>query len=88
MFNGSRFFNLAKKWTEEEKDPSILHILQHVMNHYFSCIVGTANKEKLIINGYYTVDKVSFVLDAVGYHNYSMQYTEDAKIIIVLRNTL
>lgn len=87
MINGNLFFNLAQKWQEEGRNINVFHILQDVMDHYFGSIVGYTNKCMLCINGYYSIDEVSFVLDAVGYSNYSVKY-QCKKMLITLRNTL
>lgn len=94
MFNGSRFFNLARKWKKEEReDIYTMHfrILQDVMDHYFGCIAGYSNytNKNLTINSLYPVADIAFVLDAVGYRNYSIQRFEKiGKTLVTLRNTL
>lgn len=93
MFNGSRFFNLARKWKKQEgEDIYTMHfrILQAVMDHYFGCIAGYCEKQLLEIDSaFYPVDEISFVLDAVGYHNYTIQrFEEVGKTLVYLRNTL
>lgn len=95
MFNGSRFFNLARKWKNEEEEgkdicPMHFHILQATMDHYFGCIAGDCKKQLLEIDSaFYPVDEISFVLDAVGYHNYTIQrFEEVGKTLVYLRNTL
>lgn len=89
MFNGSRFFNLARKWKEEGKDITYFFILQDVMDHYFGSIAGYNESYELVIKGHYPIADISFVLDAVGYSNYSIE--PDAiigKTVVTLRNTL
>ena len=94
MFNGSRFFNLARKWKKEDNGNVYtsmhLRILQEVMDHYFGCIAGYCEKQLLeIVSAFYPVDEISFVLDAVGYHNYTIQrFEEVGKTLVYLRNTL
>lgn len=93
MFNGSRFFNLARKWKAEDSEdiyPMHFHILQAVMDHYFGCITGDCNNRLLEINAaFYPVTEIAWVLDAVGYHNYSIQrFEEIGKTLVTLRNTL
>ena len=83
MFNGSRFFNLARKWREENKDPLYFRILQDVMNHYFGSIIGYQSNV-LIIKGAQFITDISFVLDAVGYYNYSIEGTNLAGDTIVI----
>lgn len=72
MFNGSRFFNLARKWKAEGKDSTYFFILEAVMTHYFGSIAGYRNKHKLVIDGEYPHTDIAFVLDSVGYYNYSI----------------
>lgn len=92
MFNGSQFFNLARKWSQSDND-TIYHahftILQSVMDHYFGCITGDCNRRLLEINGLYSDADISFVLDSLGYANYSILRFEDiGKIMVILRNNL
>ena len=80
MFNGSRFFHLARKWKETDDDtiyPAHFSILQAVMDHYFGCITGNCTKRLLEIDGLYSTADISFVLDSVGYHNYTIQRFEN-----------
>lgn len=93
MFNGSRFFNLARKWKEEETEDiytAHFRILQSVMDHYFGCIAGYCKKQLLEIDGsFYSIDDISFVLDEVGYYNYSIhRFEKIGKTLVFLRNTL
>lgn len=91
MFNGSRFFNLARKWKEQDGvDTTHLRILQAVMNHYFGCIAGDCNSQLLEINTTdYPVISIALVLDAVGYYNYSIERNHKiGKTLVTLRNTL
>ncbi len=90
MFNGSRFFNLARKWKEQDMSPMHFKILQAVMDHYFGCITGYCKKELLEIdNASYPVIAIAFVLDSVGYSNYSIErFEEIGKTLVYLRNTL
>lgn len=89
MFDGSRFFNLARKWKKEDKDPIYFFILQDVMDHYLGSIVGYHEPHKLVIKGAYSKAKISFVLDAIGYYNYSIEGTNLAgNTIVTLRNQL
>lgn len=89
MFNGSRFFNLARKWKEKNKDLTYFFILQDVMDHYLGAIAGYYEKYKLVIKGGYTKTDISFVLDAVGYSNYTIEGPNIAgNTIVILRNQL
>ena len=72
MFNGSRFFNLARKWKEEDKDSIYFFILQDIMDHYFGSIAGYQQPHMLVIKKVDSIADISFVLDAVGYSNYSI----------------
>lgn len=87
MFNGSRFFNLLRKWKDEDKNDYIL-ILHDVMDDYFGRVAGY-KKGKLKIEGYFGVDDISHVLDCVGYHNYSIdRLSEPGVTYVTLRNDL
>ncbi len=93
MFNGSRFFNLARKWQDDDTIlPLHFKILQAVMDHYFGCIAGYNGYSKRILeidSAFYSVIDISFVLDAVGYYNYSIERFEGVnKTMVTLRNTL
>lgn len=93
MFNGSRFFDLARKWQNDDNIlPLHFKILQCAMNHYFGCIAGYKNYSKRLLeidSAVYSINDISFVLDAVGYHNYSIQrFKEINKTQVILRNTL
>lgn len=89
MFNGSRFFNLARKWKKEEKKSDYFFILQDVMDHYFGSIAGYHKPHKLAIKGAYSIADISFVLDAIGYSNYSIEEPNLAgNTIVTLRNQL
>lgn len=90
MFNGSRFFHLARKWKEEGKDLSYFFILQKVMDHYFGSIAGYNKSYELIIdNPYCSIPTIAFVLDSVGYHDYSIETeTLVGKVRVILRNPL
>lgn len=90
MFNGSRFFNLARKWKKEGKDSSYFFILEAVMTHYFGSIAGYRNKHKLVIDGNYPHAEISFVLDSVGYSNYSIFKDNPVvgKTTVILLNSL
>lgn len=90
MFNGSRFFNLARKWKEDDYTPMHFHILQAVMDHYFGCIAGDCNSQLLEINTTdYPVISIAFVLDSVGYSHYSIERNHEiGKTLVILRSTL
>lgn len=86
MFNGSRFFNLLRKWKDEDKKNYIL-ILHDVMDDYFDRVAGY-KKDKLEIKGYFPTSDIMYVLDSVGYHNYTIDRSEAEVIYVTLRNTL
>lgn len=86
MFNGSRFFNLLRKWKAEDKDNYIL-ILHDVMDHYFGSIAGY-KKGRLKIEGGFSATDIAYVLDCVGYHGYSIDASEPGVAYVILRNTL
>ena len=89
MFNGSRFFYLARKWKKENKDSNYLFILQDVMNHYFGSIVGERKPYELSIKGEYSIADISFVLDDIGYSDYSIENPDLAgNRIVILRKKL
>lgn len=89
MFNGSRFFHLARKWKEEGKDASYFYILQDVMDHYFGSIAGYHKSYNLVIKEMYPATTIAFVLDAVGYHDYTIDSKSlIGKVRVILRNTL
>lgn len=93
MFNGSRFFNLARKWQDDENIlPLHFKILQAAMDHYFGCIAGYKNYSKRLLeidSAVYSVIDIEFVLDSVGYRNYSIQrFKEVNKTQVILRNSL
>lgn len=94
MFNGSRFFNLARKWKKEDNGKVYtsmhLRILQEVMDHYFGCIAGYCNSQLLEINTTdYPAISIALVLDEVGYYNYSIELNHKiGKTLVTLRNTL
>ncbi len=73
MFNGSRFFYLARKWKKEGKNSKYFFILQDVMDHYFGSIAGYNKPYRLAIKGSYCTTDIAFVLDAVGYSNYNIE---------------
>lgn len=88
MFNGSRFFNLLRKWEEDDKKDYI-SILRIVMNHYFDSIAGCVQANKLKIEGYFRLSDIVVVLDSVGYHCYTIDTSSEAGVAYVtLRNTL
>lgn len=89
MFNGSRFFHLARKWKKEGKDASYFFILQDVMDHYFGSIAGYHKSYNLVIKGSYPIATIAFVLDSVGYHNYTIDTGSlTGKVRVTLRNSL
>lgn len=98
MFNGSRFFNLARKWKKENEEgkwikylPMHFFILQAIMDHYFGCIAGYRNYDKHLLefDSLYPTTEVAFVLNSVGYYNYSIEKFEKiGKTSVTLRNTL
>lgn len=89
MFNGSRFFSLARKWKKEGRNPTYFFILKDVMDHYFGSLVSDSDSYELIINGKYPVADISSVLDAVGYRNYSIELGSIVgKTVVKLQNTL
>ena len=90
MFNGSRFFNLARKWKKEGKDSTYFFILEAVMTHYFGSIAGYRNKSQLVINGAYSYDEIDFILSSVGYYNYSILPNDPVvgKTTVIFRNSL
>ncbi len=91
MFNGSRFFHLLRKWKEDDESDYI-SILKDVMDHYFDSLAGTcidSSKLKVRSGSCYGFAKISYVLDKVGYHNYSVEFPKGKGIAIVtLRNSL
>lgn len=88
MFNGSRFFHLLRKWKAEGED-TYIRILQDVMDHYFGSIAGYKEEKQLEIQGYYFSADIAYVLDRVGYSNYSIGPCSDLGLTLVtLRNTL
>ena len=89
MFNGSRFFHLLRKWKKTTITPSVTIILKDVMNHYYDSLAGTADSSKLIIHRGAHLGKhsICYVLDAVGYRNYSIEY-KHGDAIVTLSNTL
>lgn len=89
MFNGSRFFYLARKWKKEDKNSIYFCILQDVMDHYLGTIAGYHKQHKLIIKGTYYKADISFVLDAVGYYDYNIEGPNiDGNTMVTLRNQL
>lgn len=87
MFNGSRFFNLLRKWKNEDKNDCIL-ILHAVVDHYFGTIAGYTTGP-LKIEGYFSVTDIDYVLDSVGYSNYSLdRMSEPGVTYVTLRNSL
>lgn len=89
MFNGSRFFNLARKWERENRPANYFLILQDVMDHYFGSIAGYHKPHRLCIKGEYSKVDIAFVLDAVGYFDYTIEGPNIAgNTIVTLRNSL
>lgn len=87
MFNGSRFFNLLRKWKGDPSKCTQIYILQDVMNHYFDSLAGHTNSNTIRLSKeYFTID-IAIVLDAVGYFNYSIGSDKKNKIV-TLRNNL
>lgn len=89
MFNGSRFFNLAKKWKKVDMPPREFLILKDVMNHYYDLLTGAADSSELIIHrgAFMGEFAIKNVLDSVGYKNYSINY-KHGDAIVTLRNSL
>lgn len=89
MFNGSRFFNLAKKWKEAGMTPKQFLILKDVMNHYYDSLTGATNSSELTIyrGACFGEVAIKYVLDSVGYKNYSISYRY-GDAIVTLRNSL
>ena len=89
MFNGSRFFNLAKKWKEADMTPKQFLILKDVMNHYYDSLTGATDSSELIIHrgAYFGDVSIKYVLDSVGYKNYSISYRH-GNAIVKLSNSL
>jgi hypothetical protein len=89
MFNERRFFNLAREWKKEGKDIVYFFILQEIMDHYFGFIAGYESGYRLAIKGKYTIADIVFVLDAIGYFNYSIEGSTIAgDTTVILRNQL
>ena len=90
MINESLFFDLARKWKKEKKNEHYFFILEDVVQHYLRCIDGYRDIQELAIHGaHYTIDEIMFVLDAVGYYNYSVKKADQTgNIFVILRNQL
>ena len=56
------------EWEKEGKSLEYFSLLELVENHYFDYKAGYAKKTKLIIDGFYSLDAIKFVLDSVGYN--------------------
>ena len=69
MFDVNRFYRLKQEWEKEGKSLEYFSLLELVENHYFDYKAGYAKKTKLIIDGFYSLDAIKFVLDSVGYNS-------------------
>ncbi len=59
------------------------------MDYYFNSIVGYHKSNRLIIKGAYSIADIVFVLDTIGYSNYSIEEPNLAgNTIVTLRNQL
>ena len=89
MFDGNLFFDLAKKWKEDNEDTARLLILKDVMGHYFDTIVNFTTQSELILKGRYSKEDIRFVLDAVGYKDYLIEDRNAfGNTVVILRNQL
>lgn len=89
MFDGNLFFDLAKKWKEDNEDTTRLLILKEVMGHYFDTIANFTTQSELILKGKYSKEDIRFVLDAVGYKDYLIEDRNAfGNTVVILRNKL
>lgn len=89
MFDGNLFFDLAKKWKENNEDTTRLLILKEVMGHYFDTIVNFSIQSELILKGKYSKEDIIFVLCAVGYKDYLIEDRNAfGNTVVILRNQL
>lgn len=90
MIDERIFFDLARKWKEEKQNQHYFFILEDVVSHYLRCIDGYRDIQELAIHGaHYTNNEIAFVLDTVGYSNYTIKKADQTgTIFVILRNQL